>query len=54
MRSPTMELAVHVWILRHGRSKANEAQLIVSSLDNGVKPEFSLAEAGKEQALAAG
>jgi hypothetical protein len=25
------------WVLRHGRSKANEAGVIVSSLNNGVK-----------------
>lgn len=25
------------WILRHGRSKANEAGIIVSSMENGVK-----------------
>jgi broad specificity phosphatase PhoE len=41
-------------VLRHGRSLPNEAGIIVSSLDNGVKPEHGLAEAGKQQAAAAG
>jgi broad specificity phosphatase PhoE len=40
--------------LRHGRSKANEAGIIVSSFDNGVKAEYGLAEAGFAQAAAAG
>jgi hypothetical protein len=41
-------------VLRHGRSKANEAGIIVSSLENGVKPEHGLAESGFIQAAAAG
>lgn len=43
-----------VRLLRHGRSKANDAAVIVSSLENGVKEEYSLAEAGKQQARDAG
>jgi broad specificity phosphatase PhoE len=43
-----------LYVLRHGRSLANEASLIVSSEENGVKPEYALAPAGKEQAAAAG
>ncbi|KAL6841155.1 hypothetical protein ACP4OV_029124 [Aristida adscensionis] len=42
------------WILRHGRSVPNERGLIVSSLENGGKPEFGLAPQGVEQARAAG
>ncbi|CAN6242538.1 unnamed protein product [Urochloa humidicola] len=42
------------WILRHGRSVPNERGLIVSSLENGTKPEFGLALQGFEQARAAG
>uniref|UniRef100_A0A7S1SG49 Phosphoglycerate mutase n=1 Tax=Tetraselmis chuii TaxID=63592 RepID=A0A7S1SG49_9CHLO len=42
------------WVLRHGRSKANEAGVIVSSLNNGVKVEYALSEAGKQQAVEAG
>jgi len=42
------------WILRHGRSKANEAGIIVSSMENGVKAEYALSEAGKQQATEAG
>ncbi|NP_001131411.2 uncharacterized protein LOC100192740 isoform 1 [Zea mays] len=42
------------WVLRHGRSVPNERGLIVSSLENGTKPEFGLAPQGVEQARAAG
>lgn len=42
------------WILRHGRSVPNERGLIVSSLENGTKPEFGLAPQGVEQARSAG
>ncbi|KAL6841152.1 hypothetical protein ACP4OV_029121 [Aristida adscensionis] len=42
------------WILRHGRSVPNERGLIVSSLENGAKPEFGLAPQGVQQARAAG
>lgn len=43
-----------LFVLRHGRSLANEASLIVSSMENGVLPQYALAAAGKEQAAAAG
>ncbi|CAG9462051.1 unnamed protein product [Pedinophyceae sp. YPF-701] len=43
-----------VFVLRHGRSKANEAGLIVSRFENGVKPEYGLAPLGERQAAAAG
>lgn len=42
------------WVLRHGRSKANEASIIISTMKNGIKPEYGLADAGKQQAEAAG
>uniref|UniRef100_A0ACD5WQ69 Uncharacterized protein n=1 Tax=Avena sativa TaxID=4498 RepID=A0ACD5WQ69_AVESA len=42
------------WILRHGRSVPNERGIIVSSLENGTKPEFGLAPQGVEQARSAG
>jgi broad specificity phosphatase PhoE len=45
---------VVLYVLRHGRSLANEASLIVSSEENGVKPEYALAEKGKLQAAEAG
>lgn len=41
-------------LMRHGRSKANEAKLIVSRLENGIKPEYGLSPTGIEQATAAG
>jgi broad specificity phosphatase PhoE len=40
--------------MRHGRSKANEAKLIVSRLENGIQPEYGLSPTGIEQATAAG
>eukprot|EP00877_Chromochloris_zofingiensis_P008799 jgi/Chrzof1/4172/Cz14g01200.t1_PGM3[v5.2] len=49
-----MDLHNMYWILRHGRSKANEAQVIVSSLENGVKPQYGLSDAGNQQAAQAG
>uniref|UniRef100_A0A0D9W2S5 Uncharacterized protein n=2 Tax=Leersia perrieri TaxID=77586 RepID=A0A0D9W2S5_9ORYZ len=42
------------WILRHGRSIPNERGIIVSSLENGTKPEFGLTPQGVEQARLAG
>ena len=41
-------------LLRHGRSKPNEAGLIVSSLKNGIKREHGLSATGREQAKEAG
>ena len=41
-------------LLRHGRSKPNEAGLIVSSLRNGIKREHGLSATGREQAKEAG
>ncbi|PRW39362.1 serine threonine- kinase [Chlorella sorokiniana] len=42
------------WLLRHGRSTANEKDLIVSHLANGELPEWGLTEVGRSQAAAAG
>mmetsp|Transcript_42822 Transcript_42822/g.101636 ORF Transcript_42822/g.101636 Transcript_42822/m.101636 type:complete len:218 (+) Transcript_42822:380-1033(+) len=39
------------WLVRHGHSKANEQCLIVSSVENGVKAEYSLTQQGRVQAL---
>jgi hypothetical protein len=48
------ELQGAVFILRHGRSLANAAELVISSMANGVLPEFALAAEGVQQAAAAG
>lgn len=42
------------FILRHGHSIPNGKKLIVSSMDEGVKPEYGLTARGRDQALAAG
>ncbi|XP_050232684.1 metal-independent phosphoserine phosphatase [Mercurialis annua] len=42
------------WILRHGKSIPNETGLIVSSLENGIRPEYQLAADGVTQAQLAG
>ncbi|KAG2439828.1 hypothetical protein HYH02_010461 [Chlamydomonas schloesseri] len=42
------------WLLRHGRSLANEAEIIVSKPENGVESRWTLAPAGEDQATAAG
>ncbi|KAL9316866.1 hypothetical protein ACSQ67_017867 [Phaseolus vulgaris] len=38
------------WVLRHGKSIPNERGLIVSSMENGTRPEFQLAPDGVHQA----
>ncbi|XP_057440808.1 uncharacterized protein LOC130732835 isoform X2 [Lotus japonicus] len=38
------------WVLRHGKSIPNERGLIVSSMENGIRPEFQLATDGVSQA----
>ncbi len=43
-----------LFVLRHGRSLANEAGIVISSLANGVLPEYALAPEGVLQAAAAG
>ncbi|GLC37150.1 hypothetical protein PLESTM_000548100 [Pleodorina starrii] len=42
------------WLLRHGRSLANEVETIVSKPENGVEERWTLAPAGEDQARAAG
>nr|VDC98283.1 unnamed protein product [Brassica oleracea] len=42
------------WVLRHGKSIPNERGLIVSSMENGVLPEYQLAPDGVAQAQLAG
>ncbi|KAL1190186.1 Metal-independent phosphoserine phosphatase [Cardamine amara subsp. amara] len=42
------------WVLRHGKSIPNERGLIVSSMENGVLPDFQLAPDGVAQAQLAG
>lgn len=42
------------WVLRHGKSIPNEKGLIVSSLENGTRPEYQLASEGVDQARLAG
>ncbi|KAK9832289.1 hypothetical protein WJX74_005468 [Apatococcus lobatus] len=49
-----MDLRNTYWLLRHGRSRANERGIIVSSVEEGEKEEFGLTELGHEQASAAG
>ena len=46
--------ATRLFVLRHGRSLANEKAIIVSRLDNGLLAEYALAPAGVEQAAEAG
>eukprot|EP00128_Syssomonas_multiformis_P004272 Colp12_sorted_trinity150504_noHs@18289 len=42
------------FLVRHGFSKANATNTIVSSAENGVKPEYGLTELGQQQAAEAG
>ena len=42
------------WLVRHGRSRPNEAGIVISLPENGVKPEHGLSRAGKDQARRAG
>lgn len=46
--------AAAVWLLRHGRSRANEAGVVVSALAHGTLPEYGLSAHGQAQARAAG
>lgn len=51
---PPAQLRNAYYLLRHGRSAANEADLIISRLDNGVEAQWGLTEEGRQQAAAAG
>lgn len=42
------------WLLRHGRSRPNEAGVVISLPENGVKAEHGLSPAGVAQARRAG
>ncbi|KAI4297860.1 hypothetical protein L6164_037721 [Bauhinia variegata] len=42
------------WVLRHGKSIPNERGIIVSSMENGRRPEFQLGSEGVNQAELAG
>ncbi|KAL4419357.1 hypothetical protein ABPG77_001584 [Micractinium sp. CCAP 211/92] len=42
------------WLLRHGRSHANEQDVIVSLPENGRDPRWGLSGVGQQQAAAAG
>ncbi|KAL6214138.1 hypothetical protein ACLB2K_013576 [Fragaria x ananassa] len=42
------------WVLRHGKSIPNVKGLIVSSMENGTRPEYQLAPEGVDQAKLAG
>lgn len=52
--SPTRTWRNTYWLLRHGRSAANERDLIVAHLANGELPQWGLTEEGRSQAAAAG
>ena len=55
MDIPSVKLHGNIYfLLRHGRSLANEAGIVVSLLQNGLKPEYGLTETGRQQAVAAG
>ncbi|KAL5858623.1 hypothetical protein ACOSQ3_006081 [Xanthoceras sorbifolium] len=54
MEKSTPFLWNRYWILRHGKSIPNEKGLVVSSLENGTRPEFQLASDGVNQAQLAG
>ncbi|KAK9834143.1 hypothetical protein WJX81_002405 [Elliptochloris bilobata] len=53
-KAQPLDLRNTYWLLRHGLSLANEAGLIVSSLENGMLPQHGLAVAGLQQATEAG
>jgi broad specificity phosphatase PhoE len=38
------------YLVRHGESKANVSELVVSSLENGIKAEYGLTDKGQRQA----
>ncbi|KAL5562362.1 hypothetical protein UlMin_032109 [Ulmus minor] len=54
MEETTSFLRNRYWVLRHGKSIPNEKGLIVSSMENGTRPEYELASEGVNQARLAG
>ncbi|KAJ9466110.1 hypothetical protein DIPPA_26641 [Diplonema papillatum] len=51
---PPRTLKHRYYVLRHGESLANVGQIVCSTMENGVKPEYGLSALGREQATAAG
>ncbi|XP_021832923.1 uncharacterized protein LOC110772765 isoform X1 [Prunus avium] len=54
MAETTSFLSNRYWVLRHGKSIPNERGIIVSSMENGTRPEYQLAPEGVSQAQLAG
>ncbi|CAL9022968.1 unnamed protein product [Prunus brigantina] len=54
MAETTTFLSNGYWVLRHGKSIPNERGIIVSSMENGTRPEYQLAPEGVSQAQLAG
>ncbi|KAK9677454.1 hypothetical protein RND81_11G144100 [Saponaria officinalis] len=54
MAATSSSLRNKYWIVRHGKSIPNEQGLIVSSLENGILPEYQLGSEGVTQAQLAG
>ncbi|KAM1122025.1 hypothetical protein TB1_003649 [Malus domestica] len=54
MAETTSFLRNRYWVLRHGKSIPNERGIIVSSMENGTRPEYQLAPEGVSQAQSAG
>ncbi|GLI66199.1 hypothetical protein VaNZ11_009898 [Volvox africanus] len=48
------QLRNEYWLLRHGRSLANEVETIVSKPEHGIDERWTLAQGGEDQARAAG
>lgn len=51
--SGAVSLSNRFSVMRHGQSKANEAGVIVSTIENDRRGDYGLSAAGREQALAA-
>lgn len=49
MERADLPLRNRYYLMRHGESRANEAGLIVSRPENGLRDEFGLSEQGREQ-----
>jgi broad specificity phosphatase PhoE len=47
------KLKNHYWAMRHGQSKANLQNIIISHPENGTHEDYGLTELGQEQAKAA-
>ena len=51
---PALNLNNTYWLLRHGRSVANEQDVVISRPENGEQPRWGLTAQGRQQAAAAG